>query len=145
MKNNISVKQIVDFIEMNTSTYACAGYLTESIISYAEMAVRKKYEDDDHDEEAGFLMAAAINYAFIHNLVERGQSFISLIEKEDKEKMYMDNIENIEALIIYYATKVAEAEFEHKPYEERDAYLDSLDSTVRIYIYIKDSKEDEEQ
>lgn len=140
----ITVEQIVDFIEMNTSTYAWCDYLTESIISYAEMAVRKKYEDDDHDEEAGLLMAAAINYAFLHSLVDRDQSFISLIEKEDIAQMYTD-IESIESLIIYYATKVAEAEFEHSPYEERDAYLDSLDYTVRFYIHVKDSKEDEEQ
>lgn len=135
MSKKITIGQIADFVEMNTDYYACSGFLTESIVKYAEYAVRKKYEDDDHDEEAGLLMAACLNLAFIYSLSPSGKSFLSYVKKEGLLAS------DLEGLIIYLAVKRAKAEYRLKPDEETEYLMDALDATVRVYIQKIDSKE----
>ena len=43
------------------------------------------------------------------------------------------------------AIKLAEAEFKQKPQEDRKFYMNALETTVRVYISKKDSKEEEEE
>ena len=140
LKMNINIEQIADFIEMNTDSYACTGFLTESIVAYAELSVRKKCEDDDFaDYESSLLMAAAINYAFIFSCSEPGKYFKSYVKKEGLTAY------DLEGLIINMAIKLAEAEFKQKPQEDRKFYMNALETTVRVYISKKDSKEEEEE
>lgn len=135
MSKRITINQLADFVEMNTDNYVCSGYLTESIVKYAECAARMKYKDDDHDEEAGLLMAACLNCAFIFSLSSGGKSYISFIEK--KGLLASD----LEGLIINLAVKLSQAEFKQKPCEETEPLMDALDSTVRAYILKIDSEE----
>ena len=138
MSKKITIDQLADFVEMNTDNFACSGFLTESIVKYAECAVRMKYEDEDHDEEAGLLMAACVNYAFIYSLTSCGKSFISYVKKEGLLGS------DLEGLIINLAVKLSQAEFKQKPCEETEPLMDALDSTVRAYILKIDSEEDDE-
>lgn len=134
------INQIADFFGMITDNYAFTGPLAESIVDYAEQAVRIKYEDDDYaDYKAGLLMAAVINYAFIFSCSEPGKSFKSYVKRERL------TAEDLERLIINMAIKLAEAEFKQKPQEDRKFYMNALETTVRVYISKKDSKEEEEE
>lgn len=138
MSKIITIDKLADFVEMNTDNFACSGYLTESIVKYAEYAVRMRCEDDDHDEEAGLLMAACLNLAFIYSRSSGGKSFLSYVKKEGLLAS------DLEGLIINLAVKLAKAEYRQKTYEETEYLMDALDATVRVYIRKKDSEEDDD-
>ncbi len=135
MKQNISFEKIYDFIERNTEEYAmCDGCdcLSSAVVTYAEYAVRKKYEGND--EEAGLLMAAALNYAFLSSFDRAARFYRDEVKLEDL---------NERDLILHYALKLVEALFEDKPYEESKKYQDLLVDSVSDYILSKDAEEDD--
>lgn len=134
MKNHVSFKEIVDFVEHNTEdyTFCLCDYLYSSVVTYAEYAVRKKYEGND--TEAGLFMAAALNYAFLSSFDRSAQFYrdeASLEELDERE------------LVIHYALKLVEALFEDKPYEESKKYQDALVDAVSDYILSKDAEDND--
>jgi len=136
MKKNISLDEIVDFIEHNTEEYSfetCDCDLFSAIVTYAEYAVRKKYEGND--EEAGLFMAAALNYAFLASFDRPAEFYRSEIKLQDASES---------DLIIHYALKLVEALFEEKPYKEEKKLQDALVEAVYDYILSKDAEEYDE-
>ena len=138
MSKKITIDKLADFVEMNTDNYACSGFLTESIVKYAEHAVRMKYMDDEHDEEAGLLMAACLNCAFIYSLSSCGKSYLSHVKKVGIEAS------DLEGLIIYLAVKVAQADFKEMFCKETESLMKALEAAVRVYIRKIDSEEDDD-
>ncbi len=136
MKNNINLKQFSDFIERNTDNYTLGecSLLGEAIVTYAEYAVRKKYEGND--EEAGLYMAAALNYAFLYSFDRAGRFYSYELKRSS-----MSN----EDCIIHYALKLAHAEYVNKPLEETRKYMDLLLDKVSDYILEKEDEEDSEE
>ena len=133
MKKDVNLDEIVDFIEHNTEDYSfgtCGGDLFSAIITYAEYAVRKKYEGND--EEAGLFMAAALNYAFLASFDRPAEFYRSELKLEKASES---------SLIIHYALKLVEALFEDKPYKEGKKLQDALVEAVSDYILSKDAEE----
>ena len=135
MKQNVSFDELFDFIERNTEEYAlCDGCacLSSAVVTYAEYAVRKKYEGND--EEAGLLMAAALNYAFLSSFDRAAEFLRNEVKPEELDA---------KGWILHYALKLVEALFEDKPYEESKKYQDLLVDSVSDYILTKDAEEDD--
>lgn len=135
MKQIVNFDELFDFIERNTEEYAMCDdceSLISAVVTYAEYAVRKKYEGND--EQAGLFMASALNYAFLSSFDRAAQYYRDEVKLEDL---------NERTLILHYALKLVEALYEDKPYEESKRYQDLLVDSVSDYILSKDAEEDD--
>ena len=136
MQNEISFTELFDFIERNTEEYALydgCECLSSAAVTYAEFAVRKKYEGND--DEAGLFMAAALNYAFLSSFDRAARFYRDEVKLKDLDER---------GLIFYYELKLVEALFEDKPYEESKELQDAFVEAVSDYILSKDAEEYDE-
>lgn len=121
-----------EFIENTLCDFGFCSDMFSAIVAYAEYAIREK--DIGNDDEAGFLMGAALTMAHLYSFTSFGQDYLSDAKKENFDE---------EALIVHCALKLVEELFKGLPYEEEyHHYQNALDTAVSNYIRLKDANEE---
>ena len=131
MSKQFDLNESINFIEQEMAFYSDweLDYIKDALITYLEHAACS-----NSNEEFGLYMTAALTFAHLFNYSRGGKYY-----RCEKAKKNM----TIEDKIVHYALKLAEADFNYGPDDERrDMYSYDLFDNLRDYISLKDSLTD---